>query len=86
MGDLYGAQISGPEMRSALNITEYFRGTALKVHHKLFDNRPGSVNKKDVIKYLAGVEVDSKKINSQNDIAAVTGITQQYVQKILNKS
>jgi hypothetical protein len=76
-GRSYTKQISGDEMAAALNITKYFRSTALKVYHKLFDNRIG-VNTKDAIKYLSGLG------NSQIKIADVTGVSQQYVNRILN--
>lgn len=79
-GREYSKQINQDEMRAALNITEYFRVTALKVYHKLFDYRNGTVNKKDLIKYLSSLG------NSQNEIAEVVKVSQQYVNKILNES
>jgi hypothetical protein len=75
-GRSYTKQISGDEMAAALSITEYFRETALKVYHKLFDNRTG-INQKDVIKFL------SEKGNSQNKIAEVCGVSQPYINKIV---
>jgi len=77
-GRLYTKQITGEEMAAAISITEYFRATALKVYHKLFDNGAGT-NTKDVIKFL------SRLGNSQNKIAEVLGVTQPYVNKILNQ-
>jgi hypothetical protein len=74
----YSQQISEDEMAAALNVTEYFRSTALKVYHKLFDNITG-INTKDVIKKLSDLG------NSQNKIAEVMGVSQPYVNKVLNK-
>ena len=78
-GREYSKQINQDEMQTALNITEYFRATALKVFHKLFDCRNGSPNKKDVIKLLSSLG------NSQNEIAEVVKVSQQYINKILNE-
>ena len=77
-GRLYSKEITGAEMASALDITEYFRTTALKVYHKLFDN-PIGTNLKAVIKFLSGLG------HSQNKIAEIVGVTQQYVNKVLSK-
>jgi len=77
-GRLYTKEITRTEMTAALDITEYFRATALKVYHKLFDKRAGT-NTKDVIKFLAGLEY------SQNKIADMIKVSQPYVNKILNK-
>ncbi len=75
-GRSYSNQITGEEMTAAINITEYFRATALKVYHKLFDNRT-QTNTKEVIRYLSDLG------NSQNEIAKVCGVSQPYVNKIL---
>ena len=75
-GREYSNQITGEEMNAALSITEYFRQTALKVYHKIFDTHTAA-NPKDVIKYLAGIG------NSQNKIAEVMSVSQPYVNKIL---
>lgn len=77
-GRSYSREITGAEMTAALNITEYFRKTALKVFHKLFDN-PIGTNTKEVIKFLSGLG------HSQNEIAHIVRKTQQYVSKVLNK-
>ena len=77
-GRAYSNQITGEEMTAAINITEYFRATALKVYHKLFDNRT-QTNTKEVIRYLYLSDVG----NSQNKIAEVVGTSQQYVNKVL---
>ncbi|MCB9032230.1 MAG: DUF3987 domain-containing protein [Chitinophagales bacterium] len=71
-------EISSITMRTAIELTEYFRATALKVYHKIFKkNRSTDVDKKDVIKYLNSIGA------SQNEIAKVLKVSQQYVNKIL---
>lgn len=68
-------EISENTMQTAINLTEYFRATALKVYDKIFNNN--NINKKDVIKYCNSLGA------SQNEIAAALKISQPYVQKIL---
>ncbi len=70
--------LSGEVMATALEITEYFRATGMKVYNKLFAE-PQQPEKKDLIKTL------SKMGASQNKIADALGVTQQYVSKILKK-
>ena len=71
-------EINANTMQTALELTEYFRATALKVYHKIFkDNSNTSMNKKDVIKYLNTMGA------SQNEIANVLKVSQPYVNKIL---
>ncbi len=73
-------EISSKTMQTAIGLTEYFRATALKVYHKIFKaNSNAELNKKDVIKYLNSLGA------SQTEIAKATKVTQQYVNKILNK-
>jgi hypothetical protein len=72
----YSMQITADEMTTAISITEYFRATALKVYHKLFNTSSGP-NPKDVIKYLSGLG------NSQTKISEVLGVSQPYVCKVL---
>lgn len=73
-------EISEKTMQTAIEITEYFRATALKVYCKIFtDSGNINLNKKDLIKYL------SKNGASQNEIATVLKVSQQYVQKVVNK-
>ena len=76
-GRIDNKEITGDEMNTAVNITEYFRVTALKVYHKLFDNS-NTLNNKEVIKFLSGLG------NSQSKIAEVIGVKQPYVSKVLN--
>lgn len=71
-------EISGTTMQSAIELTEYFRATALKVYHKIFpDTGNSNLNKKDVIKYLSSIGA------SQNEIAVALKVSQPYVNKIL---
>lgn len=44
--------ISAEVMDAAIQITEYFRATALKVYNKLFTNISSEINKSDVIKWV----------------------------------
>lgn len=71
-------EISATSMQTAIELTEYFRATALKVYHKIFkDNGNANIDKKDVIKYLSSTGA------SQNEIAKAIKVSQQYVNKIL---
>ena len=69
-------QVTADDMTTAISITEYFRATALKVYHKLFNTSRGS-DPKEVIKYLSGLG------NSQTKISEVMGVSQPYVCKVL---
>jgi hypothetical protein len=71
-------QISGDEMATALNITEYFRSTALKVSQKLFGDQTGSITTKEGIKWLIGLG------NTDRQISEVVKKSQQYINKIRN--
>ena len=75
-GGKYSNQISDNEMAAAINITEYFRATALKVYCKLFDNNI-EPSKKEIIKYWSVLG------NSQTKIAEVMNVTHPYVCKVL---
>lgn len=71
-------EISATSMQTAIELTEYFRATALKVYDKIFkDTGNSNLNKKDVAKYCHSLGA------SQNEIAASLKVSQQYVQKIL---
>ena len=71
-------EINATTMQTAIELTEYFRATALKVYDKIFTGTStNTMNKKDVIKYLASIGA------SQNEIAASLKISQPYVNKIL---
>lgn len=71
-------EISATTMQTAIELTEYFRATALKVYHKIFkDTGNANFNKKDVIKYLSSTGA------SQNEIAKALKVSQQYVNKVL---
>lgn len=71
-------EISATTMQTAIELTEYFRATALKVYHKIFkDTGNTSINKKDMIKQLNSTGA------SQNEIAKALKVSQQYVNKVL---
>ena len=73
------SEINQENMRSAVEVTEYFRTTALKVYNKIFKDKPNSdINKKDVIRFLHG---DG---HSQNHIAKIMNLSQPYINKVLN--
>ncbi|MBE7442124.1 MAG: DUF3987 domain-containing protein [Flavobacteriales bacterium] len=70
--------ISVTNMQTAIELTEYFRATALKVYDKIFkDTGNSNLNKKDVAKYCHSLGA------SQNEIATALKVSQQYVNKIL---
>jgi len=76
-GYVFTKEIKEKEMQTALNITEYFRATALKVHEKLFTQCSDADNTREVIRYLAGLG------HSQVKIGEIIGKSQQYVGKVL---
>ena len=78
-GTVNGKQVTGEEMKAALDITDYFRVTALKVHHKLFKDHPKGADTKEVIKYLCA------KGHSQTKIAELVKVSQPYVNKTLRE-
>lgn len=69
--------ISAESMQTAINLTEYFRATALKVYDKIFINNTPPLNKKDVVKYCRSLGA------SQNEIAKAVKTSQQYIGKLL---
>jgi len=68
--------ITADEMAAAINITEYFRATALKVYRKLFNNSK-KLDTKEVIKFLSDLGI------SQTKISELLGVSQPYVSKVL---
>ena len=64
-------------MQTAINLTEYFRTTALKVYDKIFIDNIPTLNKKDVVKYCRSLGA------SQNEIAKAVKTSQQYIGKLL---
>lgn len=68
--------IDAKTMQTAIEITEYFRITAVKVYSKIF-NDDKSMDKKDVINFMSSLG------KSQSEIARVLGLSQPYVNKIL---
>ena len=70
-------EVTAKSMQTAVNLTEYFRATALKVYDKIFIDNVPEMNKKDVAKFCKSLGA------SQNDIANAIKTSQQYVAKIL---
>ncbi len=68
--------ITPETMQSAIDITEYFRITGLKVFKKL-NMKNGGLNNKSVASFL------NDKGASQNEIAKVLHVSQPYVNKLL---
>jgi len=74
-------EIDGATMKTAIDITEYFRATALKVYDKIFsDSKSKSIDKKAAIIYM------NSNGKSQTDIAKALDIGQPYVSQILKKN
>lgn len=72
------SEINADSMNAGLEITEYFKVTALKVYNKIFGNKNSpAITKKDVIHFL------SKEGVSQVGIAEILNVRKQYVNKIL---
>lgn len=76
-GERVTAEVEASVMQAAIEITEYFRATALKVNHKLFSQRSDADRRKDVIVCLAGLG------HSQNKISDLLRVSQPYVNKVL---
>tara|TARA_B110000971_G_scaffold164276_1_gene168151 strand:- start:291 stop:2399 length:2109 start_codon:yes stop_codon:yes gene_type:complete len=70
-------EITAKSMQTAINLTEYFRATALKVYDKIFIGDVPEMNKKDVAKFCKSLGA------SQNDIGKAIKTSQQYVAKLL---
>lgn len=71
-------EINAESMKAGLEITEYFKVTALKVYDKIFGNKNSpATTKKDVIHFL------SKEGFPQVEIANILKVRKQYVNKIL---
>mgnify|MGYP000968890807 CR=1 FL=1 len=71
-------EINADSMKAGLEITEYFKVTALKVYNKIFGNtKSTTMTKKDVILFL------SKEGVPQIEIAKILNVRKQYVNKIL---
>ena len=71
--------ISAESMQTAINLTEYFRATALKVYDKIYIDNTPPLNKKDVVKYCRSLGA------SQNEIAKAVKTSQQYIGKLLKE-
>ena len=73
----YSKQISAREMEGAIGLTEYFRAAALKVYGKLF-GPDGSVNKKEMAKYLL------QQGMQKTEVAKLTGTSRPTLDRWLN--
>lgn len=74
-------EIDGATMKTAIDITEYFRATALKVYDKIFsDSKSKSIDKKAAIIYMSSIG------KSQSDIVKALDIGQSYVSQVLTKN
>lgn len=71
--------ISPQSMQTAIDLTEYFRATALKVYHKIFIDSAPKMNKKEVVRFCKSLGA------SQNEIAKAIKTSQQYVGKVLRE-
>jgi hypothetical protein len=72
-------RISGDEMKHAIQITEYFRATALKVYKKMFGKQESeTINAKSVVRYLFDNGVQNKTL-----IAKATGKDRRQIQRWL---
>ena len=69
------SEVNQSTMKAAINLCEYFRVTAKKVYNILNQSTDRN-NKKEVAKYLQMLG------NSQNEIANVLKVSQQYISKI----
>jgi hypothetical protein len=72
-------EISPESMQTAIDLTEYFRATALKVYDKIFSNDIPKLDKKDVAKFCKDLGA------SQTEISKAIKTSQQYVDKILKE-
>ena len=71
-------EIDAATMKTAIDITEYFRATALKVYDKIFSHSSSKpLDKKEVIKYLSSLGT------SQSDIARTLNVKPPYVNRVL---
>ena len=74
-------EIDGATMKTAIDITEYFRATALKVYDKIFsDSKSKSIDKKAAIIYMSSIG------KSQSDIVKALDIGQSYISQVLTKN
>ncbi|HCY77509.1 MAG TPA: hypothetical protein DHV28_16460 [Ignavibacteriales bacterium] len=70
--------ITNEIMKTAIEITEYFRATALKVYRKIFGNDKKIPSKREVIEFLYYTEKKDKA-----EIARILGVSRQRVQNVL---
>lgn len=71
-------EIDGKTMRTAIDLIEYFRMTALKVYDVIFSNSDSkSLDKKATIMYMSSIG------KTQKEIAAALNMSQSQISKIL---
>ncbi len=73
--------ISGEIMKTALEITEYFRATALKVYHKIFTNQQDELSKKEVAIFL----FKNLGYNNKTHMAEILKTSRTQVQRWLRE-
>ena len=66
-------------MNIAIELTEYFRETALKVYTKIFEDKSSALMKKEVVKFCSSLGA------SQHEIAKAVRVTQPRVNQILKE-
>lgn len=66
-------------MNIAIELTEYFRETALKVYTKIFEEKSSTLMKKEVVKFCSSLGA------SQHEIATAVKVSQPRVSKILKE-
>ena len=66
-------------MNIAIELTEYFRETALKVYTKIFEEKSSTLMKKEVVKFCSSLGA------SQHEIAKAVRVTQPRVNQILKE-
>lgn len=76
--DNYSKEVTGEDMGKALEMTEYFRATALKVYRKLFVNEHSNADKKLMANYL----YKDRGINKK-DISMLLGTSRSQLDRML---
>lgn len=71
----YTQTINSEIMQSAIDITEYFRATALKTYHKIFTGNAQKVSPKDIAMFLF------EKGNNKTEIGKIMKVHRQQIQR-----
>jgi hypothetical protein len=74
----HSLKITGEDMKAALELTEYFRATALKVYRRLFANECSNFDKRLMADYLYKDRGMSKK-----DISILLGTSRSQLDRLL---